>query len=241
MTSSGPRAPAGKSVGDIAGIAEGAASSVQVIGIVASGAAIVDSGRAVVLADVLDIGLLQTLHQSIARSRALGAVLDHLLNLRVRARVLDHAAGVAGAGAGVVLHETGVLDRPRGRDDAHAAVGFLHDDCEDEAGVDARRGRDFVDGRLDVGDFVVRVVGAPAVVGARLLHDGRVGGEPVGRWVSRWKKEKGGENKYMVSKSTHWSWDGQPAATVPLPVYMVYEDETTAVEVAALVETLVED
>lgn len=44
----------------------------------------------------------------------------------------------------------------------------------------------------------------------------------------------------MVSKSIHWFWAGQPAATVPSPVYILYEEDATAVDVAAEVDVLVE-
>ena len=77
----------------------------------------------------------------------------------------------------MILHETGVSDGPGGRDDANTAVGFLHYDGEDEASVYAGRSSNLEDGRFDVGDFFGGVVGAPAVVGARLLHDGDIGGE----------------------------------------------------------------
>lgn len=34
----------------------------------------------------------------------------------------------------------------------------------------------------------------------------------------------------MSSKSIHWDWAGQPAATVPLPVYILYAVEATEVD-----------
>lgn len=54
----------------------------------------------------------------------------------------------------MVLHQTWILDAVVGGDDAHASVGFLHDDGEDEAGVDTGGGRDALNGALDVGDLI---------------------------------------------------------------------------------------
>jgi hypothetical protein len=37
----------------------------------------------------------------------------------------------------------------------------------------------------------------------------------------------------IVSKSTHAFWEGQPAATVPLPEYILYAVEAIAVDEGA--------
>lgn len=73
---------------------------------------IVNARSTVILAVIRDGSFRKTLNQAIARSRAGGAIDNHLLNLRRRTRILDHAAGIAGARAGVVLHETRVGDTP---------------------------------------------------------------------------------------------------------------------------------
>lgn len=58
----------------------------------------------------------------------------------------------------VGLHEAWVLDGVGGRWGAHAAVGFLHDDGEDEALVDAGGLGDGLDGGLQVCVFGCGVV-----------------------------------------------------------------------------------
>jgi len=99
------------------------------------------------------------------------AVRNHLADRAVRARV------DAGARSGTVvrLHETGVDDTVVGGGDADAALALLHDDGEDEAGVDAGLAGELVDGLADAVNLISRVVSAPAVPAARLLHQGEVG------------------------------------------------------------------
>jgi len=61
------------------------------------------------LADIGGMSFAQTLFEAVTSSSTRGAVLDHLRDLRLRARIL-HAAVVAAAGAVVRLHEAGVRD-----------------------------------------------------------------------------------------------------------------------------------
>lgn len=132
MTSTDTRTPSGESVGDIRCITKRATSSTQIISLEPRVSTVVNACGAVILRYIRRSGLAQTLHKSIARSSAGSAVHNHLLNLTAGARILDHAAGIAGAGACVILHQSWVLDRPRGSNNAYATVGFLHDDGEDE-------------------------------------------------------------------------------------------------------------
>jgi len=59
----------------------------------------------------------------------------------------------------VRLHEAWVFDAIVGGGCSDTAVGFLHHDCEDEAGVYAAGCCYGADGALDAGDFVVGGVG----------------------------------------------------------------------------------
>lgn len=116
------------------------------------------------------------------------------------------------------LHEARVEDGVLGCDDADAACGFLHDDGEDEARVDAARGGDLLDAGFHLGDFGAGVVG-DAPLRAGVFHLGLVVGEPGVVVVSRGKCVEGVSMlTYMVSKSIHWAMLGQPWAEDPSPV-----------------------
>lgn len=69
------------------------------------------------------------------------------------------------------LEESWVRVGPGSSLHAHAAVGFLHHDREDEGFVDTRGGRDVFNGRLDVSEFLLGVVNLAESIGAGLLHD----------------------------------------------------------------------
>lgn len=114
---------------------------------------VVDASSTVVHANICNIRLFETLHKAIARSSAFSTINNHLFDFRRRTRVLDHAARVASAAASMILHESRILDTPRGGNNTDTAVGFLHHDSEDEARVHSRRGRNLGDGSLDIGDF----------------------------------------------------------------------------------------
>lgn len=96
------------------------------------------------------------------------------------------------------LHETGVVDGPRGGDlgsgsvsfdlvqfegdityHSDATVTFLHDDGQDEARIDASGARDVEDRGLDVCNLCGRVVGYCPVVLAGSLHDWYIVGEAL--------------------------------------------------------------
>lgn len=57
------------------------------------------------------------------------------------------------------LHETRVDDAVVGGVDADTAVALLHDDSQDEAGVDARLAGDLGDGGLHLGHLVLGSIG----------------------------------------------------------------------------------
>lgn len=113
---------------------------------------VVNTGGPVELA-LAGARLDQDLLQPVAGGRAEGAVLDHAFDLVLGARGLAEAR----MGALVRLHQARVGVAVVGRPDAHAAIGFLHDNGEDEAGVDAAGLADRLDGRLELGRFLLRV------------------------------------------------------------------------------------
>lgn len=69
------------------------------------------------------------------------------------------------------LEEAWVCVGPGSGLHADAAIGLLHHDREDEGFVDTRGSRDVLDGRPDVGEFLLGVVDLAECVGAGLLHD----------------------------------------------------------------------
>lgn len=168
------KGPAGETVGDVGGVAGGAATAVVEVAVVGR-AAVVDAGGGVELAAAVvarvSLGRGEGLLEAVAGRGAAGAVADHLGNLAGRAGV---EAGAA-AGAVVRLHEAGVADAVVRGGHADAALALLHDNGEDEALVDARLAGHGVDGVLDVANLGGRVLGAPAVPAARLLHQRHVG------------------------------------------------------------------
>lgn len=78
----------------------------------------------------------------------------------------------------VALHEAWVLHAVSCGDDTDATSRFLHDNGKDETRVDARCRADGLNGRLQVGDLFIRIVG-DAPVGAGGLHGWLVQGEPA--------------------------------------------------------------
>lgn len=171
----GRESPASEAISHISGVARSATEAVVEVAVV-RGAAVVKTGSTVEFAAAVvtscTLGLGQSLLETIARGGPAGAVTDHLGDLAGRAGVLARAA----ARAIVRLHEAGVADAVVGGGHADAALALLHHDGEDEAAIYTRLAGDLVDGALDVADLVVRVVGAPAVPAARLLHERDVGG-----------------------------------------------------------------
>ncbi len=89
------------------------------------------------------------LAEAVAGVGASSAITNHLQDGGVRARVADHAVVIAGAGAVVVLHQTGVSNTEVGGVDANTASRLLEDYGEDEAVVDASLLGDLLNGVPD--------------------------------------------------------------------------------------------
>jgi hypothetical protein len=97
----------------------------------------------------------------------------------------------------------------------------LHNNCENESGINAGRTANWLNSALDVADFAGAVIrGTELSAGG--LHDWDVGCEP---WKTvRNYEEQEKEIPYMVLKSeTQSLWEGQPSAVVPSPPKTVYE------------------
>lgn len=160
---SGWSSPSQKSVGDITSITASTPFWSPKISTIST--RVIDSRRAIETESSLG-GL--TLGQALGQSVSTGST-----NVRGSGcSICDHAGDggdwtgangvlvhVAAVGAVVVLHETGVEDLTGGGGGADTSAGFLHDDCEDEAGVNAGGGSGGGDGGFDCGDLSWRVVG----------------------------------------------------------------------------------
>ena len=96
---------------------------------------------------VLGVQLLQ----SVPGRRTLRTIADHLKDATLRVAGIERDTGVG-------LHDARVPDAVVRRADADVAAGFLHDDAQDDARVDAGFGRDPLDGGLDVRDFAGAVI-----------------------------------------------------------------------------------
>ena len=131
------------------------------------------AAESLVVVAVLGVQLLQP----IPRRRTLRTVADHLKDATLRVAGIERDTGVG-------LHDARVADAIVGRADADVAAGFLHDDAQDDALVDAGFGRDPGDGGSDVGDFAGAVVEGQE--GGVLRPEGVVVGP--GAWV----REPGG-------------------------------------------------
>lgn len=152
VAAAGTGGPAEETVGDIGSVAVSRDTGAQVTigsdraGVVAAGSLVV--GSRVASASVLLNELLQT----VTVGGTHGTITDHLLDLGRGARVLDvlGSAGtsVAATLAVVRLHETRVDDTVVGRVHTDTPVALLHDDSQNEAGVDTRFAGDLGDGRL---------------------------------------------------------------------------------------------
>lgn len=188
----GAGSPADQAVGNVSGVAVRSTTGAEVPAR-RDRARVVHAGRNIVLAVVRGAGLLDQVSQAGAARATrdpVGAVLDHLGDLRGRARVLDDAVVVASALAIVALHETRVPDATVGGVDADAAIALLHDDREDESRVDVGGRANAGDGGLEVVILLVGVVGQRRVEAlARLLQDWDIGSEPE-RCISTRPREK---------------------------------------------------
>lgn len=134
-------------------------------------ARVVHAGRLVELADAAAC-LGEKLLEAVAVGGARRAILDHADDLRRRAR----ADIVAGVSAVVRLHQTGIGDAVVCGWGADAAVGFLHDDGEDEALVYSGGLGDGLDGRLEGFAFLVGVVFLSEALAGLVDDVGEVGG-----------------------------------------------------------------
>lgn len=167
--------PADEAVGNVGGIAVGGNAAVEVT-VASNGARVVNARSLVVLGDIvarlLD-SLLDTPLETNLTVQA-SAVRDHALDLVVRAGHNTLAVRVAGVGTLEGLHQSWVVETVVGRRGTNAALGLLHDDGEDELGLDAALSRDFLDGLLDIVGLLLAVV-VHAKLGARLKSGGNVG------------------------------------------------------------------
>ncbi len=186
IAAAGAGGPAKQTVGNVRSVAVSGDAGAQVTvggnraGVVAASSLVVRSSiaRATVGGDEL--------LQPITIGSTHGTITDHLLDLGGWARVLDCTVDVAATLAVVGLHETGVDDAVVGGVDAGTAVALLHNDSQDEAGIDAGLAGDLGDGGLDVGHLALGIIGNTPL-GAGRAHDPLValkhivkGGNPVG-------------------------------------------------------------
>ncbi len=161
--------PADKAVGDIRGVAfRGKAILENAVS--RNRARVVQDGGLVESADIGDAGLGDELLQAGAGGGAISAVLDHANDL-----ILGAGVGVRTRARTIMrLHEAGVSDSEVAGQGTHAAVALLHDHGEDEALINSGRLRDALDGGLQVGALLGRVVGL-AKLGTRVGDDFEVG------------------------------------------------------------------
>lgn len=111
----------------------------------------------------------QGLSETVARRSAKNTVLDHLVDLGVRARVY---AGTRSRSI-VRLHESRVANGSAGAvrsTSSDTSLALLHDNGENETLVEETLVSVLDDGLLDIGDLLVRVLGTHAVPATGLLH-----------------------------------------------------------------------
>ena len=164
--------PANETVGDVRSVAVSGNAAVEVA-IGGDGTRVVDTRGLVVLVDVLAGGLLDSpLETDLAVET--GTIGNHTLDLIVRAGNNALATGVARALTLEGLHQSRVVEAVVGGRGANAALGLLHDDSENELGLDTALASDLLDGLLDVVRFFLAVV-LHAELGARLESGSNVG------------------------------------------------------------------
>lgn len=132
-------------VGSLLHIIRRRAHGIVQVGLVHAAGVIPTEGLVVV--PILGMQLLQP----ISILGALGAIADHLQDTSL-------GIGRVEGDAVVRLHDARVADAVVGGGDADVAAGFLNDDAEDAADVDAALARDLLDGLVDVVDLGVAVV-----------------------------------------------------------------------------------
>lgn len=168
------RGPAEQTVGNIRSVAVSCDASAEVAA-GSDGARVVAASGLVVGSDVASAAVrLDELLQTVTVGGTHGTITDHLLDLGLGAGVLDVLGGagtsVAAALAVVRLHETRVDDAVVGGVDTDTAVALLHDDSQDEAGIDAGLAGDLVDGGLHGGHLGLGGIG-DTPLGAGRSHD----------------------------------------------------------------------
>lgn len=167
---SGGKGPASETVGNIGAVASSAAKTVVEV-VVVNRAAVVHARSSKVVSLRTSASSTSSLSKSLLKTVTVlstgSAVTNHLED-RVPGAGVDASAR---ARAVVRLHETRVADTVVGGGSADTALGLLEDNGEHEAGADLGFSGDLVDGLLDVVDFVLGVVGAPAVPVARVAED----------------------------------------------------------------------
>lgn len=136
-------------------------------------ARVIDTSRLVVLDGTVAGGLGHALLETTTGTGTFDTLVDHLLDGGLGARALALAGGLAG----MRLHETRVANTVTGGLDTNAAIGLLHHEGEDEAGLKLGFFGDFVDGLLDAVDLLVGIVGRGSQIGAGFLQSGQAIGE----------------------------------------------------------------
>jgi len=74
----------------------------------------------------------------------------------------------------VILHQSRICDRSIRRSGSHnsnTSLRFLHDNSKNEAMVNFGRSSNLLDSSLDIVDFILGIVGSPAIVLARFEHE----------------------------------------------------------------------
>lgn len=176
------RGPAQQTVGDIRSVAVSCDTSAEVT-TGSDGARVVAASSLVVGSDIANTTVrLDELLQTVTIGGTHGTITDHLLDLGLGAGVLDVLGGadtsVAAALAVVRLHETGVDDTVVGGVHTDTAVALLHDDSQDEAGIDAGLAGDLVDSGLHGGHLGLGGIGHTPLRAGR-SHDLLVGVEHI--------------------------------------------------------------
>ena len=177
-------------VGDGLDISSGGADGVVEVGLVHGSGVVPAEGLVVVV--VAGVELLE----AVAGRGALGAVADHLEDAALGVAVVEGDTGVG-------LHDARVADAVVGGADADVAPGFLHDDAEDDALVDAGLRADFLDGLFDEADFAGAVVEGHQ--GGVLGPEGLVAGPGV------WVGEAGSWAAVLDIGTTDAAWTGGTA------------------------------
>lgn len=168
--------PADQTVGNVGGIAVGGNAAAEVA-IRGNGTRVVDARSLVVLGHIVTANLGKTLLETDIAVET-GTVLNHALDHVVWARNNTLAVGVARVDSLEGLHESRVVEAVVGSRGADAALGLLHDDGENELGLDTAGASDLLDCLLDVVGLLLAVV-VHAKLGAGLESGSNVSAPEV--------------------------------------------------------------